>query len=241
MSGTCLDATWRIREGSGRQQPGHRVGSRPAGCLYQSRPGASQAGRYKEAINDYDRAIAIRPTAAIAFNNRGFTHQALGSFDQAKADYRHALDLQPDHPNVRHKNLAWLLATCPDDRYRDGAAAVEHACCAMELTGWKEDAWLPIVAAAYAEAGDFDAAVEWQSKAIDKLGEPADGERAGGWKNTGHAVRIANEVGVAFRSAVPADERRTYGDENRLRFAGIRFKASYVRRLAPSARSKSLR
>jgi hypothetical protein len=44
---------------------------------------------------------------------------------------------------------------------------VEHATKAMELTDWKRGEWLEILAAAYAERGDFQQAVEWQTKAIE--------------------------------------------------------------------------
>ena len=72
-------------------------------------------------------------------------------------------------------NLAWILATTPDAEFRDGPEAVklaEHSC---EKSSWKETIPIGTLAAAYAEAGDFDKAVEMAQKACDTAS--ANGEK----------------------------------------------------------------
>jgi len=63
-------------------------------------------------------------------------------------------------------DLARLLATCSDDKLRDGKRAVELAAKANDLSGGKDPAVLDALAAAHAESGDFAQAVEYQKKAL---------------------------------------------------------------------------
>ena len=58
-----------------------------------------------------------------------------------------------------------MLAVGPEG-VRDGKQAVAHATRACELTDWKKPQCLDTLAAAYAAAGDFDRAVEYQQKAL---------------------------------------------------------------------------
>jgi hypothetical protein len=64
-----------------------------------------------------------------------------------------------------YNQRAWIWATCPEARFRDGKKAVESATRACELADWKEPDVLSTLAAASAESGDFDSAVKWQEKA----------------------------------------------------------------------------
>ena len=63
-------------------------------------------------------------------------------------------------------DLAWFLATCPEPSVRDGREAVIYATKACELSHWKGAYAIDTLAAASAEAGDFDRAMAYESEAI---------------------------------------------------------------------------
>ena len=60
----------------------------------------------------------------------------LGNFDKALADFNETIRLDPRHASA-YNSRAWLWATCPDGKCRDGKKAVESATKACELTEWK--------------------------------------------------------------------------------------------------------
>ena len=66
-----------------------------------------------------------------------------------------------------HRELAWILATCPVAAIRDGKRAMAEATVACELTRWKDPDCVDTLAAACAEAKDFDGAVKWETQAIE--------------------------------------------------------------------------
>ena len=72
-------------------------------------------------------------------------------------------------------NLAWVLATSPDESLRNGRRAIELATKACEVTDYKQPHILSTLAAGYAETGDFATAVEWSKKALE-LGEESQKE-----------------------------------------------------------------
>jgi len=60
--------------------------------------------RYDEATSAYDRAIALygepEPSHWVLYYTRGITHERMDRWDLAEADFRTALRLQPDQPQV---------------------------------------------------------------------------------------------------------------------------------------------
>ena len=86
------------------------------------------------------------------------------------SDYEAAVRVDPDHA-LAFNGLAWLRATCVMAEFRDGTKAIEGATKASELTNWKKAHYVGTLAAAYAETGDFDSAVNRQKEVIDLLTE----------------------------------------------------------------------
>ena len=123
---------------------------------------------YDKALADFNEAIRLDPQNATVFVNRGIGWRKKKEYDKALADFNVAIRLDPQYASA-FNNRAWLMATCPDARVRDGKRAVESANRACELNGSKSPFHLGTLAASYAEEGDFAKAVEWQTKAIELL------------------------------------------------------------------------
>ncbi len=80
-------------------------------------------------------------------------------------DFQNAIKLSKTDPICR-AGAAWLYATSADAQIRNGKNAVALATEAAKLTLWKDDTVLDVLAAGYAEAGDFNSAQKWEEKAI---------------------------------------------------------------------------
>ncbi len=125
----------------------------------------ARMGRHDEAADQLREAIRLRPDTGRRLELAG-VYRAAGKIREAIEECRQALLANPDQPEVL-SNLAWMLATTADDKLRDGQEAVRCAERACGLTNFKDAQKVGVLAAAYAEAGQFDKATTMAEKAIE--------------------------------------------------------------------------
>jgi tetratricopeptide (TPR) repeat protein len=134
--------------------------------LYAARAYAWQRlGDFDRAAADFDRAIEIAPNRPDLLAQRGNLAAERGDYERAVADFRQALAIDPNCGEA-HRSLAWLQATCSEERFRDADQAIAAARKAAELSTPGDYLVLDALAAAYASAGQFEAAVEIGQQAV---------------------------------------------------------------------------
>jgi protein O-mannosyl-transferase len=150
----------------------------------------AKQGKAAEAEDQFVKALRTDPhftpshyNLAVLLDRQGKPGRAIVSYQlgvilagrrqtaEAIAHYREAVRLQPNWLEALN-NLAWLLATQPGDKLRNGAEAVRLASYAVELTRTNHPGALDTLAAAYAEAGRFDEAVR-TAQLAEGLASPA--------------------------------------------------------------------
>jgi len=124
-----------------------------------------QEGRIDEAIAHWQKTVSIQPKDAEAHTTLGDALLRKGEIGQAIAHYQAALEFSPQSISTLN-NLAWALSTCPDASLRNGAKAIELAQKADQLAGGNNPAFMRTLAAAYAENGRFNDAIETAQRAL---------------------------------------------------------------------------
>jgi protein O-mannosyl-transferase len=152
-------------------------------------------GRNQEAVAQLQTALCLRPDTQTDLDLAEMLYQA-GDSGQAVAHFRKVLLVKPNLPEPLN-NLAWILATSPDDSIRNGTEATKCAERACNLTAFKQTGMIGTLAAAYAEAGRFPEAVSTAETAV-RLAT-ANGEM--------HIADINNQLLPLYRAGMPYHER----------------------------------
>lgn len=128
-----------------------------------------RVGKAREAMEDFNRTLQLDARNIEAYVNRGDLASDLGQYAEAARDYRRAVDLAP-RQHRPYVSAAWIMATCPDARFRDPTLAVTAARRALDLLGEDEaefrHRYLDVMAAALANAGEFAEAAKTEGEAI---------------------------------------------------------------------------
>jgi protein O-mannosyl-transferase len=146
------------------------------------------------AVAEYEEALRLNPNNDNAHNNLGIILFQSGQLEEAVDHYQKALELNPQS-TLALGNLAWAFATTPQSTVRK-AIAVKLAEQANELSGGKNPGLLRVLAAAYAQNGDFSHAVETAQHALEIATET----------NSSVAQSLPNEIelyqqGLPYRRA----------------------------------------
>jgi len=154
----------------------------------------AKLGDHEGAVNSLRDAIKIDPEQTIAYNNLGLAYHDLGRYKEAIEAYKEALERDPNN-DIIYRNLAltYNMSNCFEDaiqiskraiiiqpnnalgycnlgyayyklkQYKEAEESYKEAC---NLTDYKDDFLIVILAEIYAELGNFDFASENQRKAI---------------------------------------------------------------------------
>ena len=112
---------------------------------------------FDKSIVDCNFVIKNNPQMAIAYRGRADAFYWKLNYAEAIRDYLKAIELDRKD-SYAYNNLAWILATCEDEKFRDGKKALIYAKIAVDLN--PSPANLSTLAAAYAESNIFEEAVK---------------------------------------------------------------------------------
>jgi tetratricopeptide (TPR) repeat protein len=171
-------------------------------AAYHSRGMAHAMQRaFRRAYEDFTRAIKLNPKNADAYISRADMYGDVGDYGQAARDYRAAIRIDPKSARA-YLSAAWLMATCAEEKFRDADLAVQSANRAKELGGGIEEyRLLDVLAAAYANAGQWDEAVETQTQTVEASPE--------GFRPQAEARLKLYEQQKPYRASVATESRDT--------------------------------
>ena len=124
-----------------------------------------QLRRFEQALTNYDKAVGIEPKNAERYADRGNAFRSLGQWEKAAHDFRQAINLDNRFGRA-FQSAAWLMATCPEEEYRNADLAIRAAEKSMELDGDRDYIYLDTLAAAFANNGEYGKAEETVRRAL---------------------------------------------------------------------------
>jgi tetratricopeptide (TPR) repeat protein len=146
--------------------------------LHTARGNAQLAiGEIEAALADYQSAMTLDPESSQSATLFADTCQSLGRWKEAAEAYQKGMQIDPNNTRCL-QNAAWMMATCPEEFYRDPATAlktVEKAVRTVQSSAGQNEPGphlLHVLAVTQAANGDFATAVATLNEAILSASEP---------------------------------------------------------------------
>jgi tetratricopeptide (TPR) repeat protein len=170
------------------------------------------ANKPRKAIDTATSILTKNPDNFAALRVRADAYLNIGKHAEAIADFDKALSQKEDDESLLN-NFAWVLATSPDDKLRDGTRALKLATKAAEASGYETPHILSTLAAAYAETGDYENAAKWSQKSVDLAQKEVDNAKAEDDKSKLESDRdqLKKELD-SYHDHKPVRERQTAED-----------------------------
>jgi len=162
--GVVLAKRGRKAEAIGHYGEALRLQPDSARTYYNMANSQADVGMLDEAVENYRQALRIDHDFYDAHFNLARILTVMGRIVEGVEQYRTALSVNPDALDALN-NLSWLFSTHYDPEMRNASESIKLARRVCELTNYQNPFYLDTLAAAYAEAGRFDAAVETARKA----------------------------------------------------------------------------
>jgi tetratricopeptide (TPR) repeat protein len=127
---------------------------------------------FEGALADFQEALRLQPESGEAAGWVGDTCQSLARWKDAATAYQKALQFSPEDPRIL-QNAAWMMATCPDEYYRNPETALKTAQRAIDASkGGVTANRLRVLGVAQAAAGDFASAIATIDEALQSTTDP---------------------------------------------------------------------
>jgi tetratricopeptide (TPR) repeat protein len=157
-------------------------------------------GDFDKSLSDTEEFIRLNPNDPAGYFVRANIYKSLGNYERAVSDLRKARYLVPEDLQASNmqvltimgdehgliggrvsspsyiticNSLAWMLATCTEEKIRNGKESVTLATTVCATSTWKDASFIDTLAAGYAELGDFDNAIKYEKQALQLIKSPS--------------------------------------------------------------------